>query len=275
MTRNGREASRGDGVASRVKGQPAGGLTVTFGPADIDFAEIDYQIDRPVVDLVPAGGLPIRVKLVDEWKEFRGAIRFCRRPEGGAVIDLVDVEDYLVGVVAAELPANFHREAFRAQAIAARTYTWYACQTTGLRRDWDVWATERSQVYRGIERERLVPQAAPAVRETRGIVCTWAGPAGEKIFCAYYSSRCGGTTAAALNLGENVPIPPLAGGVACPYCRFTVIVEPESIVFTGGRGMGHGKGMCQYGAEAMAQAGETAVSILGHYYPGSRLTRAY
>ena len=33
--------------------------------------------------------------------------------------------DYLVGVVAAEMPASFHEEALKAQAVAARTYTYY------------------------------------------------------------------------------------------------------------------------------------------------------
>ncbi|HQA00807.1 MAG TPA: SpoIID/LytB domain-containing protein, partial [Phycisphaerae bacterium] len=236
---------------------------------------------------------------------------------------------------------------------------WYARQTTGLRRDWDVWATEKSQVYAGLDRQRLAPQAVEAVRDTRGIVCTWSSPAGEKIFCTYFGSRCGGLTAPAFSPDGTPPIPPLAGGVVCPHCRrpdayrwpqepriskwqmterlagrysrferlgrveqveviesaadgralrvavsdaegrtveldgenfrlavdptgrvlqstlFTVTVEPDAIVFTDGRGMGHGMGMCQYGADALARAGWSSPAILRYYYPGSRLTRAY
>jgi len=51
--------------------------------------------------------------------------------------------------------------------------------------------------------------------------------------------------------------------------------EPERFVFANGRGFGHGVGMCQWGAEAMAQAGERAGTILKHYYPTMHLTRAY
>jgi len=42
-----------------------------------------------------------------------------------------------------------------------------------------------------------------------------------------------------------------------------------------GRGFGHGVGLCQYGAEAMAQAGHDAVEILQTYYPDADIARAY
>ncbi len=39
------------------------------------------------------------------------------------IIRKVDLEEYIIGVVAAEMPASFHLEALKAQAVAARTYT--------------------------------------------------------------------------------------------------------------------------------------------------------
>lgn len=42
-----------------------------------------------------------------------------------------------------------------------------------------------------------------------------------------------------------------------------------------GRGFGHGVGLCQYGAEGRARAGETAEQIVRHYYPGARLEKVY
>lgn len=51
--------------------------------------------------------------------------------------------------------------------------------------------------------------------------------------------------------------------------------EPERFVFANGRGFGHGMGMCQWGAEAMALDGHSAARILKHYYPTLNLTRAY
>jgi stage II sporulation protein D len=42
-----------------------------------------------------------------------------------------------------------------------------------------------------------------------------------------------------------------------------------------GRGYGHGVGMCQCGAQAMARQGKTARQILFYYYPGSNIVRVY
>lgn len=338
---------------------PPAELVVTFTQFAIELPGLGIEVESSALDLIPLGNQPSQIKLADEWKDFPGTVRFLRRPDGGAVLVLMDIEEYLVGVVSWELPAGFHPEAFRAQAIAARTYAWYARQTTGLRREWDVWATEKSQVYGGLERQRLVPRAAEAVRDTRGIVATWSGPHGEKIFCTYFASRCGGVTAPASGPSGEPPIPPLAGGAPCPYCQrpdayrwpqeprigklligerlanrysrfealgpvgrvevveegpdgralrvavvdvdgqsveidaesfrltvdptgrilqstfFTVVDDEDALLFTEGRGMGHGMGMCQYGADALARSGWDVSAILRHYYPGSRLTRAY
>jgi stage II sporulation protein D len=107
----------------------------------------------------------------------------------------------------------------RAQAIAARTYAWYEKQTMGHSRNWDVKATESSQMYIGTSREGKAVEAESAVHDTQGLVCTWDSPEGERIFCTYYSSTCGGSTQNAAPV-KNVPaIPPLMGGVACEFCR--------------------------------------------------------
>jgi stage II sporulation protein D len=45
--------------------------------------------------------------------------------------------------------------------------------------------------------------------------------------------------------------------------------------FLSGRGYGHGVGMCQCGAQAMARQGKTARYILFYYYPGSNIVRVY
>ena len=55
---------------------------------------------------------------------------------------------------------------------------------------------------------------------------------------------------------------------------FDARVEGDELVLEG-RGYGHGVGMCQWGAEGMAEDGKTFQEILSHYYPGTRLERAY
>ncbi|MCH8852202.1 MAG: SpoIID/LytB domain-containing protein, partial [Planctomycetes bacterium] len=159
---------------------------------------------------------------------YKGYARIsCRPPEPGAAanpggIDLVNViklEEYLPSVLQAELYADWHIEAYRAQAVAARTYALYEMRTFGEKRDYDVRATEASQVYRGIDEQGYSKKALRAVRNTRGIVCTWASPLGERIFSTYYSSACGGMTQDAANCFKGPSIPPLAGGVRCSYCN--------------------------------------------------------
>jgi len=56
---------------------------------------------------------------------------------------------------------------------------------------------------------------------------------------------------------------------------FDVELRGESVRFTNGRGFGHGVGMCQYGAQAMAKAGNSPLAILAYYYPGADVDRAY
>lgn len=53
------------------------------------------------------------------------------------------------------------------------------------------------------------------------------------------------------------------------------LVKAQQVQFTHIRGFGHGVGLCQYGAEAMAQAGHDAIEILQTYYPGAKIERAY
>jgi len=52
-------------------------------------------------------------------------------------------------------------------------------------------------------------------------------------------------------------------------------VEGRTLRFVGGRGWGHGVGMCQCGAQGMARKGFTAEQILGYYYPGSVIRQNY
>jgi stage II sporulation protein D len=53
------------------------------------------------------------------------------------------------------------------------------------------------------------------------------------------------------------------------------IVEKNAILLSNGHGFGHGMGLCQYGADALAQSGWHAERILKFYYPDSHLARAY
>jgi stage II sporulation protein D len=106
------------------------------------------------------------------------------------LINVLDMERYLIGVVPYEIGAPAGGlEAIKAQAIAARTY---AIGGMGSRNalGFDFYATVADQVYGGTAREDTM--ITRAVLETRGEIIAYKG---EPII-AYYSSTCGGRTAA-------------------------------------------------------------------------------
>lgn len=127
--------------------------------------------------------IPVRLN----GKAYRGKIEVFVNSRGTlTVVNVVPMEDYLLGVVPNELGLP-SLEAQKAQAVAARTYAvanvnGYASQ------GFDMLPTVWSQVYRGVSSENS--RATQAVRETSGIVATYKG----KPINALYTSTCGGRT---------------------------------------------------------------------------------
>ena len=117
---------------------------------------------------------------------------------GEEIVD-TPLEDYLVGVVAAEMPADFESEALKAQAVAARTYTLY-CMRTGRHANADVCTDYRCcQAWKsgaamregwGEAYAEKLARIRQAVNETRGEVLCWEG---EAVFAAFHSSSAGFT----------------------------------------------------------------------------------
>ncbi|MGN6626976.1 MAG: SpoIID/LytB domain-containing protein [Tepidisphaeraceae bacterium] len=148
---------------------------------------------------------------------YHGVYRFVAT--GATTFDVVndlDVEQYLQGVLGKELLADWHPEAYKAQAVIARTYALYEAKAGPQNRYWDLNPDERSQVYGGIRAES--PKAIEAVQQTRGMVVTYGPPGQEKIFKAYFSSCCGGVTNSASDVFNDPPIPPLQAmynGMTC------------------------------------------------------------
>ncbi|MEK6677271.1 MAG: SpoIID/LytB domain-containing protein [Planctomycetota bacterium] len=65
------------------------------------------------------------------------------------------------------------------------------------------------------------------------------------------------------------------GGTIMRSTACGIQVSGEEVVFRGGRGFGHGLGLCQWGAQGQALQGRPALDILAFYYPGSKTIRAY
>ncbi|MDB5303436.1 MAG: hypothetical protein JWM97_985 [Phycisphaerales bacterium] len=164
-------------------------------------------------------------------RAFRGRYRFVPRPGGKFdVVNDLDVDSYLKSVVSKELLWNWHDEAYRAQAIVARTYALYVSRTASESASYDLFADVRSQVYGGIAGETA--KSRNAVEATRGMVVAF-GPLGqEKIFKAYFSSCCGGVTQSAAAAFGDPPSEPLSEQNIGPRCSESTKFNWPPVVMT-------------------------------------------
>jgi stage II sporulation protein D len=326
--------------APAVLPRPAGGAAwiatgSTTGGLDLSGVPLS-----PAVRLTAEHGL-----LRADGRPYRGALELRRTPAGlVSVVNVINLESYLYGVIKAEMEPRWPREAVRAQAIAARTLAVHrllaaaqpapAAQAAGA--GFDLPATTDAQVYLGAAAED--PAATAAVDATRDLIATYGD---RPIFAAYHANSGGHTEdsenvwgkpypylrgvpdpyaleapgvswRAALPLaaiaadlrGGGVDLAGLAGvmpGRVTPWGRvLTVVVrdgggrtqeinanrfrlllgpgvlrstmltlerQGADVVFTG-RGSGHGVGLDQWGAHAMAVRGFTYDQILKYYYTG-------
>ena len=120
---------------------------------------------------------------------YRGAIRSALPSSTSTdrdTVNVVSVEDYVRGVVAAEMPSSWATHALRAQSVAARTYGIRARTTA---RHYDICDTTSCQVYRGASAETAATDAA--VKGTAGRILTYDG----KPALAQFSSSSGGRSA--------------------------------------------------------------------------------
>ncbi|MBL9147716.1 MAG: SpoIID/LytB domain-containing protein [Phycisphaerae bacterium] len=146
-------------------------------------------------DVTGSTSWPFEIRLTHRTDEAIGAID---------IVGHVQMEAYLPGVLAKELYQNWSREAFLAQAVAARSYA--LCEMAqNATRHFDVVAGEASQAWVGATTHRT---SLEAVQRTSGMVLTWD----SRVVPAYYSSCCGGRPANAVDAiapGPFNAIPPL------------------------------------------------------------------
>jgi stage II sporulation protein D len=266
-------------------------------------------------------------------RSYRGNLQLRARGDRVMVINVVDLEDYLRGVVPSEMQASWPIEALKAQAVAARTFALSSLDPEG---SYDLCATIDCQVYRGMEVEH--PRSDRAVAETEGIVVTYGGVT----IRAYYHADSGGVVASSAEVwGMPLPYAVAMSDVAAssPHRRWRVELDPQLVAQTlrdsghevgdvqamrvlafsdsgrvsqlqvlgsggnvlldgatvqrmvrrwglksarftligaltvQGDGWGHGVGMSQYGARALAQANYSFGQILVFYYPNTDLWR--
>lgn len=121
-------------------------------------------------------------------RKYRGAIGVVKGQNGGlTAYNVVDLEEYLYGVVPAEMPASWPLEALKTQAVAARSIAVFQYNRF-ISRGYDLVDTTLSQVYRGFSIE--CESTNLAVDMTRGELIKYKGQVAE----ALYSSTSGGVT---------------------------------------------------------------------------------
>lgn len=160
---------------------------------------------------------------------------------GITLINDVPLEDYLKGVVPAEMPSKWNKEALKAQAIAARSYA-VATKNAGKHgsKGFDLVDTTADQAYGGASAEK--DSTTQAVEETKGIVLVQ----NKKVLPTYYHASSGGKTKV-WNSGSS-------------------FLQSVPSFDNGTKKNGHGVGMSQHGANNLAAQGYNAYQILNYFY---------
>lgn len=151
----------------------------------------------------------IQITIPEEKTEEPQSLPVLLRRENGRT-ELAQMEDYLVGVVLAEMPADFEPEALKAQSVAARTFARKAWETGGKHEDGSVcinsgccqaYVTPEVYLEKGGTEENL--------NKVRRVVAATAGEClqydGELIEATYFSCSGGSTEAAVAVWGTDYP----------------------------------------------------------------------
>ena len=122
-------------------------------------------------------------------------------------VDKLNLEEYIVGVVAAEMPASFHEEALKAQAIAARTYAAYKMEKND--KSYDVVTDVSNQSYVTIDEmkdkwkddfEYYYNKVKDSVEATKNMIMKYNG---DIVEAYYYSMSNGYSEKASLVFSED------------------------------------------------------------------------
>ena len=182
-------------------------------------------------------------------KWYRGKLMVKNDNGKLTVINDIDLESYIKGVVPSEMPASWEYEALKAQAIAARSFA-LANLGKQSKYGYDLKDNTEDQAYGGASVETNITNKA--VEETNGLVLTYD----MKIISAYYFASAGGMT--------NTSV----WGGSAPYLRSVPSFDD------GVKKNGHGVGMSQqHGANNLAKQGYNAYQILQYFYQNVKFAK--
>ncbi len=193
-----------DGVTVKPQGEVLllNNRTVSASVLFVEGGDGIYHVQ--VVDSIANSGAQNEKK---EWS-VRGPLEIQNTPSGLAVINQIDLETYVAGVVSGEVSPKWPLEALKAQAVAARTYVLYK-QVENQQEPFDVFASVLDQVYH--DHAARSESVLRAVAETKGHVVTYDR---RPIYAAYSSTAAGPTEDALYVWALNLPY---LKGVDCPF----------------------------------------------------------
>jgi stage II sporulation protein D len=180
----------------------AGSVTFDAGLSLLVDGQAAPQPLTPPLTFGPGPGGPLTLE-----RPYRGKIQVDLVDGKLRAVNAVGLEQYLYGVVPAEMPSAWSPEALKAQAVAARSY---ALATRLVGAPFDEYADTRSQMYLGLSAES--PATTAAVDATKHQVLLFAG----KVATTYFFSTSGGETASIADAWGVAPLPYLVS-VADPY----------------------------------------------------------
>jgi stage II sporulation protein D len=213
------------GSSGRFRVTDARGRSVVLPPGERAVgARFSVRVHRrPRLLRFPLRFVPRVAPLTLDGAAYRGSLTV---EKGLGVVDTVPLESYLRGVVPAEMPSNWLRQALDAQAVAARSYA-----LASLRREsrFDLYPDTRSQMYLGVRAERASTDVA--VAETRGQVLTWHGQVAK----TYFYSSSGGRTAANEDAWPGMQPVPYLRSVVDPYDTISPYHRWRPLVLSAGQ----------------------------------------
>ncbi|OGR87380.1 MAG: hypothetical protein A3A86_02300 [Elusimicrobia bacterium RIFCSPLOWO2_01_FULL_60_11] len=164
--------------------------------------------------------LPVRVTsrvkgrfLTVNTLRYRGALIIRKASKGGVhVIDDIELDDYVKGILPREAGAGWPSEALKSQAVASRTF---ALRSLGRHASegYDLCSTVHCQVFGGLESED--ERTNRAVADTHNEILLYKGnPAGT-----FFFSNCGGRTLDPVDVWERSENVPYLRSIRCDFCR--------------------------------------------------------
>lgn len=132
------------------------------------------------------------------------------------VVGVMPLDEYVVGVLASEMPLSWPMETLKAQAVAARSYA-LSVMNERKNHPYHLESSILDQVFRHVvhedENDPLIKKAVQAVKETQGVKLYAQN---GRILKAYFHSDCGGQTTAAQNVWGSNSNSGVAVDSSCP-----------------------------------------------------------